>query len=153
MATDHDSERERSEPPEAANVIADLRGALTSEPDVKAAVMFGSTARGDSGPDSDVDVLVWLRRRDLRTRRQLRDRLEAAVGRAVQIVDAEEADERASLLEAVLRDGLVVVDHGNRWAELQRRSDDIGRRAAQERVVLEGKLAEAERYFEERMPN
>src|SRR5512133_815654 len=36
-----------------------LRAGLAAEPSVRLAYLFGSQARGDAGPNSDVDVAVW----------------------------------------------------------------------------------------------
>jgi predicted nucleotidyltransferase len=36
-----------------------LREALSAVPDVEAAFVFGSQARGDARPDSDIDVLIY----------------------------------------------------------------------------------------------
>src|SRR5258708_8195194 len=39
-------------------LLRSLRAALRTEPRVTAALLFGSTARGDDGPGSDVDLIV-----------------------------------------------------------------------------------------------
>lgn len=36
-----------------------LRAGLAAEPSVRLAYLFGSQARGDAGPNSDVDLAVW----------------------------------------------------------------------------------------------
>jgi predicted nucleotidyltransferase len=40
---------------------------------VRAILLFGSRARGDAGPDSDIDLLVVMDTPDLETRRAIRD--------------------------------------------------------------------------------
>ena len=41
-------------------LLAQLRAVLSQYPQVKAAYLFGSYARGDERPDSDVDVYVQI---------------------------------------------------------------------------------------------
>jgi hypothetical protein len=72
-------------------VIAKLRAALPglrSEYGVSALYLFGSVARGDDGPDSDVDVIVEFEpssRPTLLTLSGLMSELERIVGRGVDI--------------------------------------------------------------------
>ena len=49
--------------------VAYLRKRLSNQ--VEFVALFGSKARGDSGPDSDVDVLVVLSREDREIRREI----------------------------------------------------------------------------------
>lgn len=128
-------------------LVGALRRALRTEPGVEAAVLFGSTARGDDVPSSDVDLLVWLRQGDTRAARKLRARLEYAVGRPVQVVDADAAGAKATLLEAVIRDGRVLVDRGACWEDLRERERGIRRRAARERRELAQRGREADEFF------
>jgi len=77
-------------------------------------ILFGSAARGEAGPDSDVDLLVV--KRDVHRRRLAMDLYEelADLGVAVDIVVATPEDlERygrspALILEPALREGKVV---------------------------------------------
>ena len=41
-------------------LVADLRRALRTEPNVRLAVLYGSLARGDEDAGSDLDLLVSL---------------------------------------------------------------------------------------------
>ena len=41
-------------------LLSTLRRALRTEPNVRLAVLYGSVARGDDTPDSDLDLLVSL---------------------------------------------------------------------------------------------
>jgi len=113
--------------------LVTLRRALRTEPNVEAAVLFGSVARGDDIARSDLDLLVWLREPTVRARRDLRERLSEATGRTVEVVAAGDAAAQPGLLEAVLRDGRVLVDRSDRWPALVARSASIHRRAARER--------------------
>ena len=98
-----------SSPPQIHEVIAALQAheqELRGKGVVHAAV-FGSVARGEAGPDSDVDIMVELNRDIVRT---LFDYagvyvvLERAVGRAVDLADASRLKEHvrpSAIAEAV----------------------------------------------------
>lgn len=63
------------------SVAAALRAACAREPDVEAACLFGSFARGEAGPQSDIDVAVLARRGlSLADELGLRRRLAEAIG-------------------------------------------------------------------------
>jgi predicted nucleotidyltransferase len=67
---------------------AALRTALEQEPAMRLAYLFGSVARGDDGPESDVDVAVWLADEvGLVELGVLSERLGAAIGGKVDVVD------------------------------------------------------------------
>src|SRR5215210_827437 len=78
---------------------------LRTRTDVRLAVLFGSLARGDARPDSDVDLLVRVRG-DWRDAAEAALALEAALHREVQFVGVEHAP--PLLLADVLRDGRVL---------------------------------------------
>jgi hypothetical protein len=87
-----------------------LRSALESEPDVRAAWLFGSRARGTARPTSDVDVAVLFGPVAERAERawDLEARLSIALNLPVQVVVADTAP--ADLVHRVLRDGHLLVD-------------------------------------------
>lgn len=60
--------------PDERNWLAAYRKRLAERfPDlVEELIIFGSKARGDAGPDSDLDVLVILRRGDRHTKKEVR---------------------------------------------------------------------------------
>lgn len=77
-------------------------------------ILYGSVARGNDGPDSDIDLLVVMpivgRRHDtaVRVLNELRD---LPVPVCITIVDSAHLDEEASvpgLVRAALREGFVV---------------------------------------------
>lgn len=110
-----------------------LLEALRKHPNVRLAVLFGSVARGSEQPDSDLDVLVRLRRDDHRARAELADALQEASGRRrVQLVSLEQAEEAPLLLADVLGDGRVLVDRDGDWPRLRRRERQIISRARAE---------------------
>jgi hypothetical protein len=85
-----------------------VRAALQDEPDVAAAFVFGSHARGFARPDSDVDVAVLLDRTVQTNRLALRRRLVAALGKhlAADRIDLVLLDEAPPVL------ALAVLKHG-----------------------------------------
>ena len=83
--------------------------------DASRVVLFGSVARGDDGPDSDIDLLVVMpiigRRHDasVRVLNELRD---LPVPVDITVVDPKHLDEEASvpgIVRAALREGRVLV--------------------------------------------
>ena len=102
---------------------------LRDEPDVAAAWLFGSRARGTSHATSDVDVAVWLcpsLPRDVLDVRpfDLEARFSMALGLPVQVVSVERAP--ADLFRRVLRDGLLLVDRdrsGRLRLEVKKRNE------------------------------
>lgn len=67
--------------------------------------VFGSVARGEAGPDSDVDILVDLERgRSLLDHAQLQIDLEALLGRTVDVVT--ERGLRSHLRDRVLHEAI-----------------------------------------------
>jgi uncharacterized protein len=77
---------------------------LAALPDVLAIYLYGSAARGDAGPTSDVDIGVVLPPgRQLADRLDLAARLAAVLGREVDLVDLRQAGD--FLRMEVLREG------------------------------------------------
>ena len=74
--------------------------------------LFGSVARGDAGPDSDVDVGVLFSVESAPTLEapqfSLEAEMERALRRPVQVVALNRAS--ADLVHRVLRDGKIVLD-------------------------------------------
>lgn len=62
------------------------REALSKKYGIERMRVFGSVARGEAGPDSDVDVLVKLAKPDLFVLSGLREELSAILGRSVDLV-------------------------------------------------------------------
>lgn len=90
-----------------------LQATLTRDPRVKAAWVFGSVARGEDGPESDVDVGVLFDHAE-RPRRldelplDLEADLASATGREIDLIVVDWAP--VDLVHWVLRDGLLIVD-------------------------------------------
>lgn len=123
--------------------------ALRKHPNVRLAVLFGSVARGSEQADSDLDVLVRLRRDDHRARAELIDALQEASGRRVQLVSLEQAEEAPLLLADVLGDGRVLVDRDGDWPRLKRRERQIISRAREEDERLQRLAWEAPAALEQ----
>jgi predicted nucleotidyltransferase len=86
-----------------AALVEALSGALAGRERLQLALLFGSLARGEGGPDSDADVAVLGSDLDLLG---LAADLSAAAGRQVDVVDV--ADAGYPLLRALLRDAIVL---------------------------------------------
>ena len=117
-------------------LLSRLRAALRTEPNVRLAVLFGSTARGDDTPESDVDLLVSMRDPHFFRRADLGGKLSIALHRDVDVIPIERARETPTLLAAVLRDGRVIVDRDGQWRELRSRRHEVDREARRHRKEL-----------------
>lgn len=115
-------------------LISALRTALRTEPNVRFALLFGSTATGTDTQESDVDVLVDLRDASLERLLDVQAKLAAIVGRDVDVVRLADAEDEPALLSAALAEGRVLVDRAGLWPTLHRR-ESLVRRRADEREV------------------
>ena len=71
---------------------SELSAALAADPAVRLAYLFGSQARDDASPASDVDVAVWTEHRlSLMELGALAERLAHATGEQVDLVDLRTA--------------------------------------------------------------
>jgi predicted nucleotidyltransferase len=94
-----------------AHIEQVLRQRLVNEPRVLAANLFGSVARGDHRPGSDVDVALLHQRTPegyLAQPFDLEADLSELLGRTVQVVAIDRAP--ADLVHRVLCDGVLLVD-------------------------------------------
>jgi len=112
-------------------LIAALRTALRTEPNVRFALLFGSAATGNDTPESDVDLLISLRDPSFERLVELEARLAERVGRPCDVVLLEDAERKPSFLDLALDDGRVLVDRVSTWPELRRRAVRLGRAADQ----------------------
>jgi hypothetical protein len=103
---------------------------LRTEKNVRLAVLFGSAARGDDRPDSDVDLLVDLEDYERRLPlARLGLRLETSLARPVQIVALRDAKASPVLLSEAIADGRVLIDRDGRWQRLKRSEPRLRRQA------------------------
>jgi predicted nucleotidyltransferase len=96
-----------------------LRAALRTEPNVRLAVLFGSTAKGDDCQDSDIDVLVVLDNSSVGRLVALSERLSGRVGREVHLVRLADAENAPVLMADVIEQGRVLIDREDRWSALR----------------------------------
>jgi predicted nucleotidyltransferase len=115
---------------------------LRMRPNVRLAVVYGSVARGDDRPDSDVDLLVSFAREDARTAASLAATLGEEMGRRVQVVSLAAARRTPLLLLDVVREGRVLVDRDGEWPGLARRRPRLRREAAATEDELDRHIAE-----------
>ncbi len=111
-------------------LLSTLRRTLRTEPNVRLAVLYGSAARGDDTPDSDLDLLVSLGEDRSDAAVKLAVRLRRAVGREVDVARLNRIQDTAPLLllEAI-DEGRVVLDRDGEWPGLTTRRSEIARRA------------------------
>jgi predicted nucleotidyltransferase len=102
-------------------LLASLRQALRTERNVRFALLFGSGARGDDTPHSDLDLLVEMRDPALERVVDLSAKLEGLLGRRVDVLPIEDAEGNPPLLADAVAEGRVLVDREHRWAELRNR--------------------------------
>lgn len=110
-----------------------IRLAAAATPGLELAIVFGSAARGNARPSSDLDVAVLG---DVDAF-ELAGRLSLATGREVDVVDVSRAP--IPLLDAIVRDGIVVFER-SRGAEGRFRSHALS-------------MLETDRPWYERMQN
>ena len=100
-------------------LLRGLRGALRTEPNVRLAVLFGSTAAGSDDERSDVEMLVVLNDSDVGELAELASRLSQRIDRDVQIVRLADAKASPVLMLDVIEQGRVLVDREDLWSGLQ----------------------------------
>jgi len=110
------------------SVLAALRQTLRTERSVGSAVLFGSFARGDDGPTSDVDIAVLFRAPTSAGR--LRDTLARAAGRRIDLVAWDVLHQTPEMALAVARDGRPLVDRVGAFPALRADRENARRRAA-----------------------
>ena len=123
------------------DLLAQLRRALGAEPKVRLAVLYGSAARGDDGPGSDIDLLVALADDSPRAPLALSMRLRRKLDRDIDVACLKDIASRSPMLLSIAMDeGRVLVDRDRIWRKLQSNRREIGRRADE---AFERQLAEA----------
>jgi predicted nucleotidyltransferase len=131
-------------------LLSSLTRALRTEPNVRLAVLYGSAARGDDRPDSDVDLLVDLSEDRPDAGVKLALRLERALGRRVDVVRLGRVRGRSPLLVLqVLDEGRVLVDRDGRWPALKARRWRMAGAARRDRERARREAAESLRMLVE----
>ena len=115
------------------SLIATLREALRTEPNVRFALLFGSAARGTDTPTSDLDLLVRLRDSSLDRTIDLATKLADITGRRVDVVRLEDAEAQPAFLADVVGHGRVLIDRDGSGLRLRKRRVSLNRRARAQR--------------------
>ena len=111
-------------------LLSALRRALRTEPNVRLSVLYGSVARGDDTPDSDLDLLVSLGEDRPDVAVKLAVRLERALGREVDVARLNRVQDTAPLLLLrAIQEGRVLLDRDGEWIGLKAHRSAIARRA------------------------
>src|SRR5919204_719118 len=101
-------------------LLSRLVSLLRTRHNVRLAVVYGSVARGDDRPDSDLDLLVSFAREEAHTAASLAVALGEEIGRRVQVVSLATVRRTPLLLLDILREGRVLVDRDDEWRALRR---------------------------------
>ncbi len=117
-------------------VLSALRSSLRTEQGVRLAVLFGSTAVGEDGVGSDVDLLVEHKTGDPTDLVRLQRRVQRRLGKRVHLVLREDAEAELLLLAEILREGRVIVDRADGWQQLTRRQGAVLRQAFEEETTI-----------------
>lgn len=111
-------------------LLSALRKALRTQRDARLAVLYGSLARGDEDPGSDLDLLVSMSGKSSSAVSDLVVRLRHTTDRRVDIADLTRVEEGAPLLlDRILDEGRVLVDRDGEWVKLRERRRAIRARA------------------------
>jgi predicted nucleotidyltransferase len=121
--------REKQYVRQAWPLLAALRGALRTEPNVRFALLFGSAARGEDTAGSDVDLLVQMLDPSLERITDLELKLEDLVGRRLDLITLETARDNPLLLATAADEGRVLVDRDGLWPELSAKASAFRQRA------------------------
>lgn len=131
-------------------LLRELTQALRTERNVRLAVLYGSTARGDDRRDSDIDLLVDLRAPTPGATSALAARFERALGRHVDVADLGRVEKDAPLLLLyALDEGRVLIDRDMQWPELLARRGGVARAAQRAERVERRAVAESWRMLVE----
>ena len=120
-------------------VVSGLRRALRSEPSVRAALLFGSVAKGTDTPASDIDVVVDLQSDDQMDLRGLRRRLARKLGRSIDLFLLSDLEAEPERLLPIVSHARPIVDRVGAWQKL-----------SQQRRVLQGRAARRQRALRDR---
>ncbi len=110
-------------------LLSALRKALRTEQNVRFALLFGSTARGDDNEGSDVDLIVEMRDSSSIRIVDLELKLEELLGRRVDVLALEDARANPVLVAEAVAEGRTIVDREGLWARLGSEAEAMDRRA------------------------
>jgi predicted nucleotidyltransferase len=110
-------------------LLAALRKALRTEQNVRFALLFGSATRKEDSEVSDVDLIVEMRDSSSIRIVDLELKLEALLGRRVDVLTLEDARLNPVLLAEAAAEGRTIVDREAHWAQLSSEAEILDRRA------------------------
>lgn len=133
------------------DLLAQLREALRTESNVRFVLLFGSTARGDDTEESDLDLLVEMRDDSFMRTIDLALKLEPLLGKEVQVLTFEDAEDNPLLLADAAREGRVIVDREGCWPRFSGERKNFERRARRRyKAQMRRALAGIDRLLAER---
>lgn len=109
--------------------------ALRTEPGVRAAVLYGSVAKGLDRASSDVDLVVDLRPDASTSMPAFERRLGRAVGRRVHAVRMDDALCDARFALEIIDHGRPLVDRAHVWLSLQRHRSSLEHKSALQATI------------------
>jgi predicted nucleotidyltransferase len=112
------------------DLLADLRGALRTEPKVRVAILAGSLARGEGHGLSDIDLVVDLDSERTLDRMRLAMRLGEKLDREVDVASLDRVEADPLSLLQILDEGRVIVDRDRVWPQLRGQRSAVHKRAA-----------------------
>jgi predicted nucleotidyltransferase len=125
-------------------LIAAVTQVLRTERNVRLAVIFGSTARGQAQTGSDLDLLVALAEERPMYAQRLSMLLEERLDREVDVLSLARVAERdPALLSTVLAEGRPVIDRDGLWPALLAQRENIVQAASAARSERARRAAEA----------
>lgn len=110
-------------------LLSTLRKALRTESNVRFALLFGSTARGDDNEGSDVDLIIEMRDSSSIRIVDLELKLEELLGRHVDVLTLKDARANPVLVAEAVAEGRTLVDREGHWAQLGFEAEAVDRRA------------------------
>jgi predicted nucleotidyltransferase len=124
-------------------LLQTLVAALRTESGIEAAVLYGSVAKGTDHAESDVDLLVTLRRAARTSLPALERRVTRAVGRPVHVIRLEDALADGGFALEIIDHGRLLTDRGDVWASLKRRRTGLTRKAVAQAAAREQQMTAA----------
>lgn len=106
-------------------LIEQLRRTLRTEPNVRLAAIFGSVARGQERPDSDLDLLVAVRHYSHEGHWRLAEKVERISGRKVDIIYLDNPKDNPLFFNQVLADARLIIDRDGRWDYLMSQQEEL----------------------------
>jgi predicted nucleotidyltransferase len=100
-------------------LLSGLRAALRTEPNVRLAILFGSTANATDDEHSGVDLLVDLSDSNVARLVDLASRLTDRLDREIEATTLSEARDSPALMLEVLEQGRVLIDRDEQWHTLK----------------------------------